>query len=169
MCVRADLYAALTAKLGPDPLREDADAEAVWARMQASRKPVGLVLMDQSMIAGIGNIYRAEILFKARAARPARGRGSPRRASARSALRETEGVCMLRIFFRMKQSRSECPFLSSFHREKKQQQVHWGGPPGGRRACTPSRRPTRWSAARSSASGRTRWSCCGAASRAAPS
>ena len=34
--------------------------------MQASRKPVGLVLMDQSMIAGIGNIYRAEILFKAR-------------------------------------------------------------------------------------------------------
>ena len=34
--------------------------------MQASRKPVGLVLMDQSMIAGIGNIYRAEILFKVR-------------------------------------------------------------------------------------------------------
>lgn len=61
-----DLYERLTAKLGPDPLREDADGELVWARMQASRKPVGLVLMDQSMIAGIGNIYRAEILFKAR-------------------------------------------------------------------------------------------------------
>ncbi|KAK9842012.1 hypothetical protein WJX81_004236 [Elliptochloris bilobata] len=59
------LYDKLTAKLGPDPLREDADGEVVWARMQASRKPVGLVLMDQSMIAGIGNIYRAEILFKA--------------------------------------------------------------------------------------------------------
>lgn len=62
----ADLYTTQTAKLGPDPLREDADAERVWARMQASKKPVGLVLMDQSMIAGIGNIYRAEILFKVR-------------------------------------------------------------------------------------------------------
>lgn len=32
--------------------------------MSGSKKPVGLVLMDQSMVAGIGNIYRAEILFK---------------------------------------------------------------------------------------------------------
>jgi formamidopyrimidine-DNA glycosylase len=29
-----------------------------------SRKPIGLVLMDQSLVAGVGNIYRAEILFK---------------------------------------------------------------------------------------------------------
>ena len=70
----ADLYDRLTAKLGPDPLREDADGELVWARMQASRKPVGLVLMDQSMVAGIGNIYRAEILFKARSGSRQRAR-----------------------------------------------------------------------------------------------
>lgn len=46
-------------------MREDADAELVWARLKGTKKPVGLVLMDQSMVAGIGNIYRAEILFKA--------------------------------------------------------------------------------------------------------
>lgn len=32
--------------------------------MQCSKKPIGLVLMDQTMIAGLGNIYRAEVLFK---------------------------------------------------------------------------------------------------------
>lgn len=52
------------AALGPDPLREDADAEVLWAKVQTSKKPIGLVLMDQTMIAGLGNIYRAEVLFK---------------------------------------------------------------------------------------------------------
>ncbi len=50
-------------KLGEDPLRSDADPERVWARMQKSKKPIGQLLLDQSIIAGIGNIYRAEILF----------------------------------------------------------------------------------------------------------
>jgi len=50
-------------KLGEDPLRSDADPERVWARMQKSKKPVGQLLLDQSVVAGIGNIYRAEILF----------------------------------------------------------------------------------------------------------
>jgi hypothetical protein len=40
------------AKLGPDPLREDADVEELWAKVQRCKKPVGLVLMDQSMMAG---------------------------------------------------------------------------------------------------------------------
>lgn len=52
------------AKLGPDPLREDADKERLWAVMQKSKKSIGQLLMDQTAVAGIGNIYRAEILFK---------------------------------------------------------------------------------------------------------
>ena len=51
------------AALGPDPLREDADGEKLWAKMRTSKKPVGLILMDQSFVAGLGNIYRAEVLF----------------------------------------------------------------------------------------------------------
>ena len=62
----AGFYESQSGKIGPDPLREDADVEVVWQKLQKSKKPVGLVLMDQSMVAGIGNIYRAEILFKVR-------------------------------------------------------------------------------------------------------
>lgn len=47
--------------MGHDPLREDADAEALWARIKDSKKPIGGILMDQTLIAGVGNIYRAEV------------------------------------------------------------------------------------------------------------
>lgn len=52
----------LLARLGPDPLRADADPEAAWARIQRSKRPIGVLLMDQSVIAGVGNVYRAEAL-----------------------------------------------------------------------------------------------------------
>ena len=60
-----ELFQTKRAQLGPDPLREDADGELLWRTMQATKRPVGAILMDQSCVAGIGNIYRAEILFKA--------------------------------------------------------------------------------------------------------
>lgn len=53
---------AVTARLGPDPLRKDADPEQTWAKLQRSEKPVGLLLMEQDVIAGIGNVYRSEVL-----------------------------------------------------------------------------------------------------------
>lgn len=55
---------ALIAKLGPDPLRSDADPARAWRRIQASDKPIAALLMDQQVIAGAGNIYRAEVLFR---------------------------------------------------------------------------------------------------------
>jgi endonuclease VIII len=57
---------ALKARLGADPLRRDADPERAWARIARSRSPVGALLMDQSVLSGIGNVYRAEILFRHR-------------------------------------------------------------------------------------------------------
>lgn len=48
--------------LGPDPLRDDADPELVWARIRGSRRPIGALLLDQPVIAGIGNVLRAELL-----------------------------------------------------------------------------------------------------------
>lgn len=53
---------AVMARLGPDPLRKDADPEQAWAKLQRSDKPVGLLLMEQDVIAGIGNVYRSEVL-----------------------------------------------------------------------------------------------------------
>jgi endonuclease-8 len=51
--------------LGPDPLRRGADAGRFVEAVRRSRKPVGALLLDQSVIAGIGNVYRAEILHLA--------------------------------------------------------------------------------------------------------
>lgn len=56
--------AAILARLGPDPLRVDADPAAAWARIAKSRKAIGALLMDQSVLAGVGNVYRSELLFR---------------------------------------------------------------------------------------------------------
>lgn len=58
--------ADVVAKLGPDPLRKDADGGLAWARIHKSRRPIGALLMDQSVIAGIGNVYRNELLYRHR-------------------------------------------------------------------------------------------------------
>lgn len=52
------------ARLGPDPLRPDADPERAWRRIKASQRPIGDLLMDQAVLAGVGNVYRAEVLFR---------------------------------------------------------------------------------------------------------
>ena len=54
---------AITKRLGADPLRRDADVEGAWQRISRSRAPIGRLLLDQSVIAGVGNVYRAEALF----------------------------------------------------------------------------------------------------------
>lgn len=55
---------AIRARLGPDPLRRDADPDAAFRRISRSKMPIGALLMDQKVIAGVGNVYRAEILFR---------------------------------------------------------------------------------------------------------
>ncbi|HIY66024.1 MAG TPA: Fpg/Nei family DNA glycosylase [Candidatus Agrococcus pullicola] len=60
---------ALAQRLGPDPMalfetRAQAESRFV-SRVQRSRQPIGQLLMDQSVVAGIGNVYRAEMLFRA--------------------------------------------------------------------------------------------------------
>lgn len=49
-------------RLGVDPLRDDADPEKAWGRISRSRSPLGTLLMNQSVIAGVGNVYRSEVL-----------------------------------------------------------------------------------------------------------
>lgn len=58
---------AVLNRLGPDPQRDPSDV-AGQKFVDAIRKKntaIGLLLMDQSVVAGIGNVYRAEILFRA--------------------------------------------------------------------------------------------------------
>jgi endonuclease-8 len=77
-CVAWDLIAPATCRLlgpgewetvvgtlGPDPLRADADPEEVWRRLHTYRGALGAALLDQSVVAGVGNVLRAESLFAA--------------------------------------------------------------------------------------------------------
>lgn len=54
----------LKAKIGPDPIRKD-DPSIARAKVLGSVTPIGVLLMDQTLFAGVGNIYRAEALFRA--------------------------------------------------------------------------------------------------------
>lgn len=57
---------AIVARSGPDPLRADADPDRAWERIRRSKAPIGQLLMDQAVLAGVGNVYRAEVLFRHR-------------------------------------------------------------------------------------------------------
>jgi formamidopyrimidine-DNA glycosylase len=56
------------AKLGPAPLVDDpAEGEERFTTVVRKKAtPIALLLMDQSVVSGIGNVYRAELLFRAR-------------------------------------------------------------------------------------------------------
>lgn len=56
---------ALEKRLGPDPLNGDEPEEA-FRKIAKAKKPIGFLLMEQDVMSGIGNIYRAELLFRAR-------------------------------------------------------------------------------------------------------
>ena len=55
--------AVLRNRLGPDPLHARADKERVAATLRRRSTPIGAALLDQSVVAGVGNVYRAEALF----------------------------------------------------------------------------------------------------------
>lgn len=53
----------LVSRLGPDPLRADAAPARALEHIARSDAPIGSLMLDQSVIAGVGNVLRAEILF----------------------------------------------------------------------------------------------------------
>ncbi|MGW5262625.1 DNA-formamidopyrimidine glycosylase family protein [Microbispora sp. NPDC004025] len=55
--------AALRAATGPDPLRGDIDRSEAVRRLLAAHVPVGAAVLDQGVWSGIGNAWRAELLF----------------------------------------------------------------------------------------------------------
>jgi len=54
---------AAVARIGPDPINKS-DPTPAWQRVERSTAPIGGLLMDQRVFAGVGNIYRAEVLFR---------------------------------------------------------------------------------------------------------
>jgi endonuclease-8 len=62
--IDASERADVLSRLGPDPLRRGAKPTRAWQRIHASRAPIAALLMDQGAVAGVGNIFRAEVLFR---------------------------------------------------------------------------------------------------------
>jgi endonuclease-8 len=53
----------VVSRLGPDPLRDDADPQVVRRAFASDARAVGAVLLDQSVLSGVGNVLRSEALF----------------------------------------------------------------------------------------------------------
>jgi len=64
--VTPDEVTATLARLGPDPLRADADPARAWAKISRSGRTIAELLMDQAALAGVGNVYRCEVLYRHR-------------------------------------------------------------------------------------------------------
>ena len=56
----------LRERLGPDPLGRRPDPAAFLANLARRTLPIGAALLDQRVVAGIGNVYRSELLFLCR-------------------------------------------------------------------------------------------------------
>jgi formamidopyrimidine-DNA glycosylase len=63
--LQPDQWVAFESRLGPEPLDPSLSAEAFGARLRRTRQPIKKAIMDQRLIAGVGNIYANEALFVA--------------------------------------------------------------------------------------------------------
>jgi len=71
-------------KLGPEPWDEKFTPEVFASELKRSRQPIKVKLLDQSLIAGVGNIYASEALFRAKI--------SPQRAANRLTLAQVKAL-----------------------------------------------------------------------------
>jgi formamidopyrimidine-DNA glycosylase len=76
--------------LGPEPLTDDFTTDGFGAVLASRRAPIKTVLLDQRVVAGVGNIYAAEALWVARIhpATPAQALSMARVRRLRDAIRE---------------------------------------------------------------------------------
>jgi formamidopyrimidine-DNA glycosylase len=72
-------------KLGPEPLEKSFTPEIFARELKRSRQPVKVKLLDQSLVAGVGNIYASEALFRAGI--------SPKRAANRLTFAQVKKLC----------------------------------------------------------------------------
>ena len=78
-------------ELGPEPLGRDFSGDALFNALQGRRAPVKALLLDQAVVAGIGNIYATEALFHA-GIRPHRPAGRVTRGEAARLCQEVKRV-----------------------------------------------------------------------------
>jgi len=79
--------------LGPEPLGDGFGGDVLRARLKASRRPLKAALLDQRVLAGLGNIYVCESLYEAGLSplRPAGSLGSKRAERLAGAIQDVLG------------------------------------------------------------------------------
>lgn len=88
--------------LGPDPIHDGVDAAGLAARLAATRRPIKVALLDQGLLAGVGNIHAAEACWRARL--------DPRRRADRLTRAEVAALARgLRATFRFALSKLDGP------------------------------------------------------------
>ena len=53
-------------KLGPEPTEKNFDSQKFYEGLQKKKKPIKTALLDQTLVAGVGNIYADEVLYMAK-------------------------------------------------------------------------------------------------------
>ena len=80
LCTSGEVAALAELKgIGPEPFAPEFNAAYLWSLSRGRKAAIKIFLMDQRVVAGVGNIYASEILFRARV-RPARRAGRVTRA-----------------------------------------------------------------------------------------
>lgn len=112
------LLKRLKSKFGPDPLREDWSREdAINRILSAGNRKIGEVLLDQSIIAGIGNILRNEILFRA-GIHPERMVNQLSRDEVEKIVKISEDLCKIFLEIKLRRERLK-PILYVYNRYNK--------------------------------------------------
>ena len=62
---RMTLDTSAVERLGPEPLSVEFTPKVLWTSLQRSAQPIKVKLLDQALVAGIGNIYASEALYRA--------------------------------------------------------------------------------------------------------
>ena len=55
----------LLARLGPEPFSPECDGDYLWTALRGRATPIKLAIMNNELVAGVGNIYANESLFRA--------------------------------------------------------------------------------------------------------
>lgn len=83
-------------RLGPEPFASEFDGAYLHARSRGRRTPIKALLLDQRVVAGVGNIYADEALFRSRLA-PARRSDRLTRAQAEELTKAVREVLLAGI------------------------------------------------------------------------
>ena len=106
-----DVYPALRA-LGPEPLSDEFTADAMARACRGKHTSLKVALLDQRVVAGVGNIYASEALHRARLS-PRRRASTIATASGAPRDRARKLVAAIKTVLTLAIRRSERPYRAS--------------------------------------------------------